>query len=877
MFFKAYSTNRVQQVILAKIYNILDRLCDNTLFLIAVAVLVLCLFVTSSYLAYQSSQDETVQNMKIDIGNQMRIVASSIEEYFQSQRASVHLIADFPLVREYLDRISLDTIKSDPDFANINSLMLSVAGADKSVTIVWLAGYREDYLISLEFISSPETGWSTRGRPWFPGTIVTEDIHFTDPYRDHQTGDVCVSLVKKIYEPDPKKQEGVPNPPEIVGFVGLDLFFPPIRKIMEGFVSDGVRYPIMISHDGSILYHPDEQLVFTGKLQDIDPVLEQFTKEMTNQEAATHLVTLERDHKPVYFGYTPIKGTDWSIGIIWDKQDAEKTLMVFEQTLMRSLLFNLLLLLIPIVFFGWVIARRSRRFATMKRLYDVVVDQMQTGIAVVDPNTDTFLLINPAYEYFFGISRENLLPFSAYHSSLGLNDTNGLSQETSIYHTIQNLSSDNLSETTEVILRQGNTERCYTHFLAGFHDYVGRKLLLSVLTDITELKRMQETLRSARDVAESASQAKSVFLANMSHEIRTPMHGIIGLIDLLATTPLDSKQREYVELVQSSAGALLTVINDVLDHSKIEAGKLLVESYTFDLWRLVRELSFAFTNIAQNKSIAFHTTVVPEVPQFVRGDANRLRQILSNFLSNATKFTERGTVNFRVTPSDDSRKPHWVRFEITDTGIGITDSQTKRLFHPFEQADSSTSRKFGGTGLGLPIAQKLTQLMGGETGCQSQYGVGSTFWCELPLPVSSEIQTQDEHDTNVSESKPMHILLVDDVNVNLIVLSSMLQKWGHIIETVTNGKQAIELMKQHRYDLVFMDCQMPEMDGYECTERIRVPETGVLDTQVPIIAVTAHAMTGDKERCLASGMDDYISKPIDRNELQSKLIKWTPK
>jgi CheY-like chemotaxis protein len=204
---------------------------------------------------------------------------------------------------------------------------------------------------------------------------------------------------------------------------------------------------------------------------------------------------------------------------------------------------------------------------------------------------------------------------------------------------------------------------------------------------------------------------------------------------------------------------------------------------------------------------------------------------------------------------------------------------------PFEQADSSTTRRFGGTGLGLSISKKLTQMMGGDTGCQSRYGVGSVFWCEIPLPESSEAQSgvrsgikgPGEQNAVSPTSKVLNILLVDDVKVNLIVLSSMLQQWGHVTETAENGKQAIELVKIHHYDMIFMDCQMPEMDGYECTQLIRLPETSALNPKMPIIAVTAHAMTGDKERCLDCGMDDYISKPIDLGELQSKLIQWMPK
>ena len=410
----------------------------------------------------------------------------------------------------------------------------------------------------------------------------------------------------------------------------------------------------------------------------------------------------------------------------------------------------------------------------------------------------------------------------------------------------------------------------------------------SELTEVAHnFNEMTDTLRetmataiknaSEKQAAEEANRTKSVFLANMSHEIRTPMNGIIGLAELIDTSTLHDQQREYIDLIRSSADGLLTIINDILDHSKIEAGKLLVESFSFDLHRVIKELSFSFSHVAQQKLVDFQTFLLPDVPQFVFGDGNRLRQVLSNFLSNAIKFTaESGKVSLRVIPLVEPGKKDWVRFEVSDTGIGINEEQKTRLFDPFEQADSSMSRKYGGTGLGLAISKNLIEMMGGTVDFRSEYGAGSVFWCELPLPISSESQMFGQRSSVIMNMRPLHILVVDDVKVNLIVLSSMLQQWGHITETASSGKQALELLKTHHYEMVFMDCQMPEMDGYECTRRIRISETGVLDSRIPVIAVTAHAMTGDRERCLASGMDDYISKPINPSELQSKLAHWAP-
>ena len=854
----------------AKTYNAIESLCSNVVVLVTVAVLTLVLFATSSYLAYKSSLNETTQSLKIDIKNQTHAIAVSIEEYFRSKKDFVRMMAEFLLVQNYLDRVRQDTIETDPQFQELCSLLKTVSGPDKDIAIAWLASLRDEYSLSYDDISYEKDGWKTRERDWFPGTMEAEDVYFSDPYMDFETNEVCVSLIRKVYAPPSGGQEQTPG--EVIGVAGLDLFFPPIRGTMEAFASGDVRYPVLISNDGSILYHPKEEFVFKSQLGDLDPALGQFTETITQTGIAdTHIIALDKGKTPVYFSHVPVKGTTWSVGIVWQKRDAEKALLTFERSLFRSLLLNLLLFLVPIVFFGFILLNRRRRFMKMKRLYDAVMEQMQVGVAVINPKNDTLILTNPAYTHYLKMPQGTEGTFSKYHSLLGVPETSGVFQAVAC----SGQKSNKKSEKTEIQLQLNGTEHCFTHNFAEFRDYSGQRLVLSVLTDISELKKMQETLRIARDVAESASRAKSSFLANMSHEIRTPMNGIIGLTDLLAASNLDAQQREYTDLVRSSAAALLTVINDILDHSKIEAGKLLIESYEFDLRGLIQELTFSFSLSAQQKSIEFQEAVSPEVPQFVRGDGNRLRQILSNFLSNAIKFTTAGKVELRVARSDDSKKQNVVRFEVSDTGIGIHESKIAKLFTPFEQADSSTSRKFGGTGLGLTISKKLTELMGGDSGCRSEYGVGSVFWCELPLPESAGIQAAAERgDVN---TEAMRILLVDDVRINLIVLSSMLQQWGHSIETATNGKQAIELLKKSRYDLVFMDCQMPEMDGYECTRQARLPETGLFDPKVPIIAVTAHAMTGDKERCLAAGMDDYISKPIDHGELQSKLAKWAPK
>jgi len=351
-----WTTTIVFLMSFAKIFDALERFCGNAAFLIAVAALAFGLFLESSFRAYKNSQRETVQSMKTDVVSQTKAVATSIEEYFHGKQKSVQQMAEFLLVREYLDRVRQNTIESDPHFANLCSLLLTISGAEKNVAIAWLASLRDEYSLSYDDISYEKDGWKTRERDWFSGTMEADDIYFSDPYLDFETDDVCVSLVKKVYAPSPDNTENSSaedkGPEEVVGVAGLDLFFPPIRTIMAAFVEDDVRYPILVSRDGSILYHPNEEHVFKHKLGDLDPMLGKLYEKMTHSETAAHLLTLDQGRVPVYFGYAPVKGTNWSIGIIWHKSDAEKTLVIFEQTLIRSLLLNLFLFLTPMVLFS---------------------------------------------------------------------------------------------------------------------------------------------------------------------------------------------------------------------------------------------------------------------------------------------------------------------------------------------------------------------------------------------------------------------------------------------------------------------------------------------------------------------------------------------
>ena len=481
--------------------------------------------------------------------------------------------------------------------------------------------------------------------------------------------------------------------------------------------------------------------------------------------------------------------------------------------------------------------------------YQIIYDENQNPIDL------KFEEVNDVFESFFGTKKEDIIGRShgellPYSIELML-------------HTITN---------NEEQLRNGNSITINDYYSQSFQRWINliiytpqKNTVVVIIIDISDIKKYETKLITAKEAAESANRAKSEFLANMSHEIRTPINGMLGMLDLTLMTELQEKQKDKLIIAKACANSLLEIINDILDFSKMEAGKITIQKNNFDFHGLMEEILDAHMPSAKKKGIALSCQDLFAVPRYLYGDANRLRQILNNLLNNAIKFTEHGAITISVEHIKMEDEEVELKINIKDTGIGIAPENIKSLFKSFSQIEGPLSKKHGGTGLGLAITKKLVEIMGGTIEVFSNIGEGSTFYFLLKFEIGQPTKEEARINKIIKANTTLNVLIVEDDKINLSVLHEMMKKKGYQTSQATNGYEALALIEMEVFDVILMDIQMPGMDGIETTKRIRELEGKA--SQTPIVALTAYALQGDREKFLSLGVNEYISKPIDMIKL----------
>lgn len=539
--------------------------------------------------------------------------------------------------------------------------------------------------------------------------------------------------------------------------------------------------------------------------------------------------------------------------------------------------------LIGLIFDINEVKEAERELRESEEKYRLLFSKEKDAIMLFDVERGRFVDVNEAAVQLYGYSREELLSMEMPDIYAGVTASQDALEE--INRCL--IGGAPPSSDSEVRLRWHKKKDGAVfpvEIAAAPFSWQGKNMICEIIRNVSEQYKIEVELRAAKKSAEQANKMKSEFLSMVSHEIRTPMNGVIGMLDLLLDTLLNSKQRKLVQAAHLSAENLLVIINDILDFSKIEADKISIEQIPFRPVCLIKEAIEIVKPTAMLKPLLLMVDIDQAIPMWLIGDPIRLKQILLNLAGNAVKFTDKGSVILRVSLKTQDAKAALLRFEVEDTGIGIAPQNVQHLFQPFTQQDGTTTRRYGGTGLGLAISKRLVELMNGEIGVSSQEGTGSVFWFEVAMGIASSDGTcnpvpcpEECALTDCPYQEPYlcgrNVLLVEDNPINQEIVYQYLKRWGITVAIAANGRECLEKVATGVYDLILMDCQMPELDGFETTQAIRLREIGS-EHHTPIIAMTAYAMTGDKELCLAAGMDDYLSKPLTRAELQAVLAKW---
>jgi PAS domain S-box-containing protein len=685
------------------------------------------------------------------------------------------------------------------------------------------------------------------GRDWFRGASSVEGPYVSRAYRTDLTGPARMAAVAAPV----RATEGG----RTVGFVVAVYDLGAVQELSNQ-LARGHGLDLLITDQGGAL-------VAAPGATRRDAVLGADPRVGAALAGRSGVVTLGRGEGAVVSAYTPVEDLGWTVTAEVSRSSAFAPL-----SRLRSTVLGIATLLGQALFGGLVLLMRSLRHRRdAERTLQASEEHTR---AILDAAADAFLSVddqgtirawNDQATALFGWSRDEVLG-RRYDEVVPLSDR--------MRPTV-------LGERNEAMVRHRDGRRFPVEFVL-WSSGSGEDVVLSAFVhDISERRGQEAELAAAHDAAVEASRLKSEFLAVVSHEIRTPMNGVLGMTSLLLSTGLDTEQREYAETIRDSGENLLGLVNDVLDFSKAESGRMELEIIDFSLRHVVRDVTDLLGASAADRGLTLSSDIGAGVPMALCGDPGRLRQILTNLVGNAIKFTSAGSVRLTVGSVAVSGADIVLRFEVADTGIGIADDAVEGLFDAFSQADSSTTRRYGGTGLGLAISRQLVELVGGEIGVTSRPGEGSTFWFTArfaPGVPLSQLPAVELPVAPVAGHRAALVLVAEDNAVNQRIAARMLEKLGHRADVVANGAEAVDALRQVPYDLVFMDCQMPVMDGFTAVAAIRAAEDAAART--PVIAMTASAMEADRLRCLDAGMDDYLSKPVRLHDLAAALTRWLP-
>ncbi len=685
-------------------------------------------------------------------------------------------------------------------------------------------------------------------QPWFKFILAGKgEQRCTEPYWD--TGLVFVSCGRAF-------PIGAKDP---VGIVSVDIVLPQIEDLVTKASTPNQEIIFISNQQQKLIAHPNA----TGLL-----ALAKQKKLAANSvlDLPIAMAQVQTPSQWLTFEQSTIMG--WKVHVMSRKTWIEREINHLNQQLYIWLI--LIWLIGTVLDAVWMYSTRRIRTALNSSLTwrNALSDAIPTGVFAANFNGQ----VTWANPIFLQMTRQVTLPCL-------LIDAIYLEDKPKFRLLWHRVCHERKSLSGEFRLSSSPRKWVMLRLVVALNDDQEATAIAGILDDVTDRRRHEEELRHAKDQAEDANRTKGEFLAMMSHEIRTPMNGVIGMSSLLLDTTLSHEQHEFAETIQSSANILLKIINDILDLSRIEAGKLPIERYPFRAEATLKEVVNLLSSIARQKQILLTIELPENLPHTLIGDADRLKQVLLNLLSNALKFTESGKVTLSVSVSQLQEQTTTLTFTVSDTGIGLSPEQLQKIFNPFTQADSSTTRRYGGTGLGLTICRHLIELMGGEIHCESELHRGSRFWFRLPFTLPNHIaeitiNTEiSKHDIQANAT----ILVVEDNPVNQQVVIHMLKKLGLHYDIAENGRVALAMLSTSNvWDLVLMDCQMPVMDGFEATTRWREQELLLGQKRIPIIALTANAMQGDEERCVAAGMDAHLAKPIHLASLTAMLATWLP-